>query len=50
VEGYERQVLEGALESIKTWKPILLLSIYHHYEQFFGLKPFLEELDLGLFL
>jgi FkbM family methyltransferase len=47
VEGYELQVLEGALETIRRWKPILLLSIYHHSEQFFGLKPFLEDLDLG---
>lgn len=47
VEGSEQEVLEGALETIRTQKPILLLSIYHHYEQFFGIKPYLENLNLG---
>lgn len=47
VEGSERQTLEGALHTISTQKPILLISIYHNYEQFFDIKPFLESLNLG---
>lgn len=38
--------LQGALETIKTQKPAMLLSIYHQASDFFGIKPFLE--DLGL--
>gem|GEM_PF-6245178 len=28
-------------------KPILIVSIYHHAEQFFGIKPLLESWNLG---
>jgi FkbM family methyltransferase len=47
VEGGEQDVLEGAIQVLKTQKPILLVSIYHHYEQFVGIKPWIENLNLG---
>lgn len=43
VEGYEQQVLEGALETIQRDRPVLSVSIYHHPEQFLSIKPFLQE-------
>ena len=47
VEGFEPQVISGALNTIKTQKPILLISIYHNYNDFYKIKPYLESLDLG---
>jgi FkbM family methyltransferase len=47
VEGFEQRFLRGALETIKTQRPILLLSIYHNYDDFFQIKPLIEELHLG---
>lgn len=47
IEGSENLFLQGALETIRTQKPAMLISIYHHPEQFFGIKPFLESLNLG---
>lgn len=43
IEGYEKQFLQGAKETIISQKPKLLISIYHNFEQFFGIKPMLEE-------
>lgn len=47
IEGFELQMLQGAMETIKTQRPTLLLSMYHNAEQFFGLKTFIESLELG---
>lgn len=47
IEGGEMDFLRGALETIKIQRPAMLISIYHHPEQFFGIKPFIESLDLG---
>ena len=47
IEGSENLFLQGALDTIRTQKPAMLISIYHHPEQFFGIKPFLESLNLG---
>ncbi|MDD6055242.1 MAG: FkbM family methyltransferase [Helicobacteraceae bacterium] len=47
IEGYEMEFLKGALETIKTQKPAMLLSIYHKASDFFEIKPFLESLNLG---
>ena len=42
LEGAESEFLKGARHTIKTQKPILLLSIYHKPSDFFELKPMLE--------
>ena len=47
IEGFEMEFLKGALQTIKTQKPAMLLSIYHQASDFFGIKPFIESLDLG---
>lgn len=44
VEGHEMQFLKGATEVIKTQKPSMIISIYHSAEDFFGVKPFIEQL------
>ncbi|MCX2716506.1 FkbM family methyltransferase [Helicobacter sp. MIT 21-1697] len=47
IEGFEMPFLQGALHTIKTQKPAMLISIYHQASDFFDIKPFLEDLDLG---
>ena len=47
VEGAEQFILEGAMDTIRRFRPTLLLSMYHTAEQFFGLKPMIEKWDLG---
>lgn len=47
LEGFELEFLHGAIETIRKNKPILLISLYHTPEDFFTIKTFLEELDLG---
>lgn len=47
IEGYEREFLKGAEQTIRTQKPALLLSIYHSAEDFFELKPYIESWNLG---
>lgn len=47
IEGGEQQLLEGAIDTIKTQKPTLLISIYHSLEDFFNIKKWIEDLDLG---
>jgi FkbM family methyltransferase len=44
VEGTELDVLKGAKKSIKEFKPILLIGIYHNPEEFFGTKTYIENL------
>jgi FkbM family methyltransferase len=47
VEGAESDVVDGALETIKRDKPLLIISIYHNANDFFEIKPKLEKLNLG---
>lgn len=47
IEGMEMQFLKGAERTIREQRPVLLLSIYHTAEDFFGIKPLLESWDLG---
>lgn len=47
LEGFEQPFLRGALNTIKKQKPILIISIYHNYSDFFDIKPMIEELNLG---
>ncbi len=43
LEGAELEFLQGAEHTIRTQKPVLLLSIYHKPSDFFELKPMLEQ-------
>lgn len=47
VEGAESLLLRGAGETLRTQRPALLISIYHNAADYFGIKPWLESLDLG---
>jgi FkbM family methyltransferase len=47
IEGFEQMFLKGAFNTIIEQKPILLLSIYHTYNDFFKIKPLIESWNLG---
>lgn len=47
VEGFEPHIVRGALNTIRTQRPVLAISIYHTPEEFYELKPFLESLGLN---
>lgn len=47
VEGAEMELLEGAIETITTQKPILTISIYHKVTDFFDIIPWIADLDVG---
>lgn len=47
IEGFELEFLRGARETIRRFRPALLVSMYHNPEQFFEIKPFIESLNLG---
>ena len=44
LEGYEFEALNGARKTIKKFHPLLLISIYHHPEEFFGTKRYIQEM------
>ena len=47
VEGAEIDLLDGALNTIKTQRPILTISIYHKVTDFFEIIPWVADLNLG---
>lgn len=47
IEGAEMNFLRGAKETIRRFRPTLLLSIYHSAHDFFEIKPMLDEWNLG---
>ncbi len=47
VEGFELPLIQGALTTIKTQRPVLCIGFYHFPEEFYELKPFLESLGLN---
>ena len=47
VEGAEMDLLEGAINTIKTQKPILYISIYHKVSDYFDIIPWVANLDVG---
>ncbi|KKQ53541.1 MAG: Methyltransferase FkbM family [Parcubacteria group bacterium GW2011_GWD2_38_11] len=47
IEGSEYNAVLGATETIKKFKPVLVISIYHRGKDFFEIKPYLESLDCG---
>lgn len=47
VEGAELALLEGAINTIKSQKPILCISIYHKVSDYFDIIPWIANLNLG---
>ena len=47
VEGAERDLLNGAINTIKTQKPILSISLYHSIDDYFEIIPWIANLNLG---
>ncbi|MFX0073541.1 MAG: FkbM family methyltransferase [Candidatus Hermodarchaeota archaeon] len=44
VEGYELEAIEGAKKTIRKFKPVLLISIYHNAEQFINTMSYIKKL------
>ena len=47
IEGFEQEFLKGAEKTIKKFKPVLFISIYHNPNDFFEIKPMIESWNLG---
>lgn len=47
IEGFEQNFLKGAKKTIKSQRPILFISIYHNYDDFYNIKPMIESWNLG---
>lgn len=47
VEGFEQELLRGAIKTIFDKRPILLISIYHTMDDFFYIKPLIDSWNLG---
>lgn len=44
IEGYEMQALQGAIETIKRFKPKLAISIYHKWQDFYVIPLWIHEI------
>lgn len=47
IEGAAPFALEGAVQTIKRDRPVMLIACYHTPKEFFEIKPFLENLNLN---
>lgn len=47
IEGAELRTLEGAVETIKRFKPKLAVALYHHVDDFQSIPKFINDLSLG---
>ena len=46
-EGEEIAAIDGMLDTIKKYRPVLLVSVYHSLEEFLKIKIKLEKLNIG---
>jgi len=46
VEGAEWALLHGAMETIKSQRPAIIVSIYHNYRDLMKIKPLIDSLGL----
>ena len=47
IEGAEQSFLCGAYATIKKFRPVLLISIYNNADDFFNIKPLIDNWNLG---
>ncbi len=47
IEGCELKALQGAVNTLKKYKPKLAIASYHKYEDFYEIPKFLNELNVG---
>lgn len=47
IEGSETAMIKGAVQTLKQYKPTLILCIHHTSTDFWGIKPFIESMNLG---
>ena len=47
IEVSEGAMLRGAVQTLKKYRPVLLICLHHTAEDFWGIKPFIEDLNLG---
>ncbi|MDM3407546.1 FkbM family methyltransferase [Citrobacter sp. Cb022] len=47
IEGFEKNFLIGAEETIRKHTPVLIISIYHSAEDFFKIKTIIDKYNLG---
>ena len=46
IEGAESAALEGAIETIKKFRPVLAIAIYHSMEDFINIPRWILDLNL----
>lgn len=47
IEGMGLQMTRAMVETLQRDRPVVSVAIYHNMEEFFGIKPFIERLDLN---
>lgn len=47
IEGMGLKAVHGMAQTLRTHRPVLLLAVYHNADEFFGIKPFIESLNLN---
>lgn len=47
IEGSESAMVKGAIKTLTKFHPTLIICIHHTSTDFWGIKPFIESLDLG---
>ena len=47
IEGCELKALQGAVKTLKKYKPKLAIAAYHRYKDYYEIPKFLNELNLG---